>query len=158
MNNLVVNGLITRTIDFAGNGLEILKADLRFGVSAEEQVINRLNVAFKDDIVGTKELYQDPQKRWDAESMIDKTKYEIKTRRNTLNKYPTTIIPVHKTEVGGRIVFVFNFTDKLSYIVYDAQRFSEYEIKDIRAVRKGGHYTLLPHYCIPVGDLTILDI
>lgn len=146
------------SVSFSSLNLNGLNADIFFGVSAEEKVINKLSVYLKDDIVKTSELYDDPFKRWDAESLKDQTKYEIKTRRNALNKYPTTIIPVHKTEVGGRIVFVFNFTDKLSYIVYDEQRFSEYEVKDIRAVRRGGHYTLLPHYCIPVKDLTILDI
>ena len=58
------------------------------------------------------------------------TKYEIKSRRNTYSAFPTIMILVQKTEIifSDRIVFVFNFTDELYYIVYDKEKFANYEI------------------------------
>ena len=153
MNNLVVNGLITRTYDCAGNGLEILNADLLFGLSAEEKVINKLSVKFNEPIKKTEDQYC----RYDAVGETG-TKYEIKTRRNRMNAFADTIIPVHKTGVEGRLVFVFNFTDKLAYIVYNEDEFREFKISDISAVRKGGVRTSIPHYHIPIARLTLLDI
>jgi len=152
INNLVVNGMITRTVDCAGNGLEILNADLAFGLSAEDKVINQLSKNFNESIKKT-----DQYCKYDALGETG-TKYEIKTRRNRMRQYPDTIIPVHKTTVEGRLVFVFNFTDKLAYIVYNETDFRGFEIREISAVRRGGIRTTLPHYCIPVEKLTVLDI
>jgi hypothetical protein len=97
-----------------------------------------------------------PYSRWDARS--ETTKYEIKSRRNTHDKYPTTLIPVDKTIVAGRLVFVFNFRDKLTYIVYDKEKFNKYEIRDIEAYRKNGVKTLKPHYHINIEDLTEINL
>jgi hypothetical protein len=141
MDNLVVNGLA------------ILKADLEFGLSAEQKVIEKLSQGFNEEIKKT----EDPYCRYDAVGSTG-TKYEIKTRRNTMRKYPTTIIPVHKTIVSGRLVFVFCFLDCLAYIVYNENDFRRYPVSDISAVRRGGVRTTLPHYHIPVEDLTVLDI
>lgn len=153
MNNLVVNGLIRRAVDCAGNGLEILNADLVFGLSAEEKVINQLSLKFNENIKKTEDQYC----RYDALGESG-TKYEIKTRRVRMNAYPDTIIPVHKTAVEGRLVFVFNFTDKLAYIVYNETDFRGYKISNVSAVRKGGVRTSIPHYHIPIDRLLVLDI
>lgn len=153
-NNLVVNGLITRTIDCRGNGLEVLNADLAFGLPKEEGVIRTLGKYFNESIEKAKNQYS----RYDASS--ETTKYEIKSRRNTYSAFPTTIIPVDKTESvkDSRLVFVFNFSNGLYYIVYDKEQFAKYEIKDIRAFRKNGIQTLKPHYMINIEDLIAINI
>ena len=56
-SNLVVNGLITRATDLAGNGLEILNADLAYGLPKENLVISRLSEYFNEKI--DKAEYQD---------------------------------------------------------------------------------------------------
>lgn len=152
-NNLVVNGLIRKTIDPAGNELHILNADLLFGLSAEEKVINKLSVKFNEPIKKTEDQYC----RYDAIGDSG-TKYEIKSRRNRMTAFADTIIPVHKTAVEGRLLFVFAFTDKLAYIVYNAEEFSRFRISDITAVRRGGLRTSIPHYHIPIDRLVVLDI
>lgn len=152
-NNLVVNGVITRTTDPAGNELHILNADLLFGLSAEEKVINKLSVSFNETIKKTEDEFC----RYDAVGTTG-TKYEIKSRRNRMFAYPDTIIPVHKTRVEGRLVFVFNFTDKLAYIVYNEEEFRAFKVSNISAVRKGGIRTSIPHYHIPIAKLVVLDI
>jgi hypothetical protein len=152
-NNLVVNGLISNVIDSAGNGLTILNADLLFGLSAEEKVINKLSVKFNEPIKKTEEQYC----RYDAVGESG-TKYEIKTRRNKMFAFPDTIIPLHKASVTGRLVFVFNFTDKLAYIEYNETKFREFKVSNISAIRKGGVRTSIPHFHIPINQLTVLDI
>jgi hypothetical protein len=153
-SNLVVNGLITRATDLAGNGLEILNADLAFGLPREDAVITRLSDYFNERI--NRAEYQFSP--FDASS--ETTKYEIKSRRNKYEAYPTTIIPVDKTEriKGDRLVFVFNFTDGLYYIVYSKETFAKYSIQEVEAVRSRGVRTLKPHYFIPIGDLIQIKI
>lgn len=147
-----VNGMLFTT-DIGGNGLEILKADLDYGLPKEDPVIKRLSEYFNENV--EKETYQ--YSPFDAFS--ETTKYEIKSRRNRYLQYPTTIIPVDKTQrIQGRLVFVFNFTDGLYYIVYDKEAFAKYEIRDVEAVRKGGIRTLKPHFFIPIKDLIQISI
>jgi len=148
-----VNGLISNVIDSAGNGLAILNADLLFGLSAEEKVINKLSVRFNEPIKKTEDQFC----KYDAVGESG-TKYEIKTRRNKMNAFPDTIIPLHKTGVNGRLVFVFNFIDKLAYIEYNETKFREFKVRDISAIRKGGIRTSIPHFHIPINELTVLDI
>jgi len=129
----------------------LIQKDRDFGLPQEWTVISKLSVHFEEPIEPEKNKYS----KWDASSPT--TKYEIKSRRNPYKQYPTTIIPVDKTEVQGRLVFVFNFTNGLYYIVYEKEKFSQYEIKDIPAFRTGGR-TLKPHYMIPIEDLTEIKI
>lgn len=154
MNNLVVNGLIERTTDCAGNNLELLKRDVLFGTALEYPVIDKLSKYFGEEVKKVQYEYSP----FDAFS--DTTKYEIKSRRNRYLQYPTTIIAVDKTLriKGDRIVFVFHYTDGLYYIIYDPSQFAKYEIREVEAIRKGGVRTLKPHYHIPVKDLIRINI
>jgi len=152
-NNLVVNGLIRNVRDCAGNELAVLNADLLFGLSAEEKVINKLSVKFNEGIKKTEDQYC----RYDAVGETG-TKYEIKTRRNRMNAFADTIIPVHKTAVEGRLVFVFAFTDHLAYILYEPVKFKNYRVSNITAVRRGGIRTSIPHIHIPIQDLIMIEI
>jgi len=133
------------------NGLTVLRNDLDWGIPLEPQVISKLSVHFQEPI-----QQEDRYSKWDASSPT--TKYEIKSRRNPYNAYPTTIIPIDKTEVKGRLVFVFNFEDGLYYIVYDKAQFDKYEIRDIPAFRAYGKRTLKPHYLIDIDDLIRIEI
>ena len=151
MSSLVVNGVLTPTqlFDCAGNRLDIINADLAFGVPKESSIIKTLSKYFNESVEKANYKYCP----FDAESKL--TKYEIKSRRNTYSAFPTTIIPVDKTEriSGDRLVFVFNFIDGLYYIVHHKETFAEYEVKDIKAYRNGGVQTYKPHYMIPIEDL-----
>jgi hypothetical protein len=157
MNNLVVNGLITRTTDCGGNELEILNADLAFGLPKEDPVLDKLRKHFEEEIA--KSTYQ----YCPHDGFSKTTEYEMKSRRNRYNQYPTTIIPCSKVRnmKRDRLVFVFNFTDGLYYIEYNKERFAKYEIKMVEAVRKRNGVvgkTLEPHFYIPIGDLTSINI
>jgi hypothetical protein len=157
MNNLVVNGLITRTTDCAGNDLEILNADLAFGLPREDPVLEKLRIHFEEEIA--KSTYQYAP----HDGFSKTTEYEIKSRRNRYNQYPTTIVPVSKVRdmKRDRLVFVFNFTDGLYYCEYDKDRFAKYNIKMVEAVRKRGGVvgkTIEPHFEIPIKELIHINI
>lgn len=59
----------------------------------------------------------------------DECFYELKTRTNTLNKYPTTLIGRNKIEANKDIILIFKYTDCLTYINYNKELFDTFEIK-----------------------------
>ena len=119
--------------------------DLKFGLSKEQQVIDRLKSHFGDETILKTEdkfcLYDAVGKDF---------KYEIKSRRNSKTAYPTTIIPCHKAIPDT--IFVFNFTDKICYIKYDVDLFNTFTTQMIYADR----YNATPpslHFHIPIDKL-----
>jgi hypothetical protein len=85
---------------------------------------------------------------------------ELKTRTNTKDKYPTTMIPLSKVKIAESnpdktYYFAFKFVDGIYYIQYKKDVFDTYEVKE------GGRWDRgrpeLNQYCyIPVADLTNL--
>jgi hypothetical protein len=142
--------------DLAGNvppcGIKILNDDIEFGTKYELPVIDLLANHFGENIAKTTDRYA----AYDAFSTT--TKYEIKSRRNKYAAYPTTIVAVNKTRTEGRLVFVFHYTDGLYYIEYDPVKFSKYEVRNVSAIRSFGKRTETPHFFIPIGDLTHINI
>lgn len=127
--------------------------DLSYGKQSEDEVIEDLNREFGDIFRHTKEIYGKGNYNYDFEGSLG-LKIELKTRRNTKDKYETTIIPKHKTECGDKSpdVYVFRFTDGLYYVRYDRELFDSYEVKDV-VYRRIGRIDKKPHYHIRVSDL-----
>lgn len=140
-----------RTTNLTPNQVS-LNSDYSFGVSQEQFVINKMIKYFGEEIQKTTERYC----AYDFTSPT--TKYELKSRRISSTAYPTTIIACDKARVEGRLVFLFNFTDGLFYIVFDLEKFAKYEVKKVSAIRSGGLRTAKPHYFINTKDLTKIDI
>ena len=134
------------------NGLSVLNNDIAFGTGLECPVIEKLSVHFGETINKAEDKYSP----FDAYS--ENTKYEIKSRRNRYDQYPTTIIACDKTRTKGRLVFVFHFTDGLYYIEYNEEKFRKFEIKPVSAVRAGGVRTLKDHFFIPIECLERINI
>ncbi len=127
--------------------------DLKFGLDKEQSVLEKLRLVFNDPTI---EKTAGKFCSWDFESKGTGCKWELKSRRNTKDKYPTTIIPVHKGK-DGDIYFCFGFTDGLYYIKYDRERFSKYNVRTIKIYRTGKYDPPTDHYEIPVGDLTLIQ-
>ena len=73
-----------------------LANDLKFGLSNEELILPCLKTYWNDDtILNTKGIYGDEYFPYDFENEKGWS-WEVKSRRNSKTKYPTTILPVHK--------------------------------------------------------------
>ena len=132
--------------------LRTLNNDIAFGLQSEQNLMNTLASQFGADIQKTTYKYC-PYDFYTANHKI-----ELKTRRCKSSTYPTTIIPVKKTQQEGNLVFVFCFTDKICYINYDKDQFSKYKVEDIEYVRAYGHITKASHIHIPIEDLTEIEM
>jgi hypothetical protein len=132
--------------------------DLKFGLSKEEPVRQLLKTKFteEEDIINTKDLYNDEFCKFDYEGITTKRRYEVKSRTNKKYQFPTTILPVHKitteTTKNG-LYIIFNFTDKCSYIIYDKNVFDNFETKIFKIYRDGKYDPPTLHFLIPVNIL-----
>ncbi len=130
--------------------------DLNFGLSNEEPIRQLLIKYFNEDIINTKDLCNDIYCKYDYEGTTTMSKYELKSRKNNKNKYPTTIIPVHKINsetINNGLYFIFNFTDKCSYIKYDKKLFKTFSTRLIKLNRFDKYDLPTTHYEIPINLL-----
>ena len=128
-----------------------LSNDIKFGLSNEIPVIDKLKEYFQEDIIKINDKYCP----YDAQS--PNCKYEIKTRRNKYSTYPTTLITVKKVDTKGKLRFVFSFTDGLYYIEYEKELFDTFEIKDVEYNRSGCVVKPVSHIFIPIIHLIPLE-
>jgi len=133
-----------------------LKNDLTYGMKREEEVFPLIQHNWKDEvnILNTKIRFKNEYHKYDFESDGGSI-WEVKSRRNKKNAYPTTIIPFHKTMTTEKpYYFVFNFTDKCCYIEYDAEKFKTFSTRMISCFRQGASSAPILHYEIPIELLT----
>ena len=87
----------------------IIEHDYQFGRNKEGEVLDKMNDFFKDNIKQTSE-------RYDTKDYCgEKYKYELKSRRNKYNAFPTTIIPTDKIKEGNE--YVFYSISQMDYII-----------------------------------------
>ena len=98
------------------------KKDYSFGLGKENEILPIITTFFDRDIKKSKNNFD----KYDFED--DKYKYELKSRNNEYNKYPTTIICNDKV-ITDKLIFLFNFTDGLYYIKYSKSKFDNFEKK-----------------------------
>jgi hypothetical protein len=134
------------------DGMKILNRDINYGTELEIPIIKRMEDYFGEVISKAEDRFSP----FDAYS--DNTKYEIKSRRNRYEAFPTTIISCDKTRTKGRLIFVFHFTNGLFFIEYKEEIFQQFQIQNVAAVRKGGLRTLKPHYFIPIERLIKINV
>lgn len=131
------------------------KADKEFGDLKEIAMMSKLKQFFKNETIkSTKDLYpNDPFCKWDFED-DNGIKWELKSRRNTYQTYPTTILPCHKRPTGtGLFNFVFQFTDGDYYIPYDEMLFNTFKTRMIKIYRAGKYDPPTLHWEIPITFL-----
>ena len=138
--------------------------DIRFGTIAEVDVMAKIKDYFQyeddtneDDIKSTKEKGLGDYCRWDYES-ADGSRWEVKTRRNKRNAYPTTIIGFDKVvkNLPYRQMYIFNFIDGCCYIEYDEEVWKDFDTSMRKPnYRSGDNYRVATkHYEIPIELLT----
>lgn len=114
------------------------------GKMSEATVLPILKEYFKRDIIPT------TQKMCAHDYFCKDYTYELKTRTNSMHCYGTTLIGANKLVPNS--ILVFQFTDKLAYIEYDAKKFSNYQTKVL--YKYGPPVT---NVLIPIEHLTVID-
>tara|TARA_R110001606_G_scaffold161672_1_gene305607 strand:+ start:541 stop:948 length:408 start_codon:yes stop_codon:yes gene_type:complete len=87
----------------------------------------------------------------------EKVNYELKSRTNKIKQYPTTMITRNKVEgndANKDLILLFNYTDCLAYIEYEAEQFKQYTTESFS--RLGASWDEKPHLYIPVEHLKII--
>jgi hypothetical protein len=121
--------------------------DYVFGKEKEIEILEKLKIKFNDNIVQIEDRYS----KFDFKG--DKYYYELKSRNNTYNKFPSTIIPKSKI-VCDNIIFLFNFTDGLYYIRYSAKKFSAFECRPFKRIQRTDYNDIEQlYYFIPIEKL-----
>lgn len=123
--------------------------DYEFGKKEENSVLPIISNFFNREIKQTEKQY-DPYDFYD-----DNYIYEMKSRKNTYSRYPTTIITTNKFNKDKKQILLFNFTDGLYYIEYDTEKFSKYEKQMFS--RAGFKWDEKEHIYIPIADLQLIS-
>jgi hypothetical protein len=126
----------------------MFKKDYSFGVQKEVELLPILRKFFSDDTI----IQLDKHNIFDYKG--DDKYIELKSRNNSYNKYPTTMIGYNKIkkalEVDEEVYFVFNFTDAIYYYQFDRDK--ELEIKQ-GGRNDRGRPEIKDYYFIPIEIL-----
>jgi len=95
------------------------KEDYQYGMIKELEVLDIIKKYFDRDINKSIDRY------CNYDFYDDKFTYELKSRRNKYDTYPTTMIP--ELKLKKRTILLFNFLDGLYYIKYKKNKFEEFE-------------------------------
>jgi hypothetical protein len=125
------------------------KNSYNYGKQMEQKVLPVIRSYFNQDIQASVSDFA-RHDFFDEEQL-----YELKSRTNPLRKYPTTMITENKmTDIDKPLMLLFNFTDCLAYIKYDAETFKQYEKKSFS--RANVDWDEKPHLYIPIEHLSVI--
>ncbi len=127
----------------------MFQRDYQYGIQQQTALLPQLEAFFKDDLKETTNKFA----KYDYEGKT--TSYELKSRNNAKDTYPTTCLPADKIcpSHQKKQVYLFNFTDGLYYITYDKELFDTFEKKPFRRYRMGVNDVEKPYLYIPVDSL-----
>ena len=127
--------------------------DYEFGTMCEDKVLDILNKHF-----GVDGEIRKSEGRYCSYDFISKHKcYELKSRTNEYDKYPTTMLGLDKC-CRDNLTFLFNFTDGLYYINYDEELFATFEKKKFKRKDRIDKRDVEKNYLfIPIQHLTKLE-
>jgi len=124
----------------------------KYGKAQEVRIHPVIKAFFDRDIQHTQGQYD----KYDFYD--DKTNYEVKSRTNPYNKYPTTMITMNKCcrcDKGKNLILLFNFTDGLYYIEFDEEKFRGYQKQLFSRLQE--EWDEKEHVYIPIADLTLIQ-
>jgi len=122
--------------------------DFEYGAIQEKKVLPMINEYFKRDIKKFENRYD----KYDF--FDDEYVYELKSRFNCKDKFPTTMITMNKLTENKKIILLFNFQDCLTYIEYDKDKFDKYDTQLFSRAKLVGD--LKEHIYIDINDLTLI--
>jgi hypothetical protein len=127
-----------------------LAIDLTYGLKKEKDIITTLSTFFEKDLLKTTDHFCN----YDFTTNENDLTIELKSRRNTMTAYPTTLLPIHKVNDRENLYFVFHFIDKLAYIKYEKEVFDTFKTCYITA---RGRDKGAMHYLIDVSLLKSIE-
>jgi len=123
--------------------------DYLFGTEKQKEVLPKIINHFKRNIKENMGQYA----KFDFED--DLFNYELKSRKNNLNKYPDTMITMNKLLSAQKgLILLFNFTDHLAYIEYDEALFSTFKTQNFSRAKLD--WDKKEHIFIPINLLTVI--
>ena len=132
--------------------ISLLQKDLDYGEGKEQTLKEKL-----EHYIGSPLVKQPYNAIFDYYSEESKIYLELKSRRNTKNKYPTTMVGYNKIVEANKLIrdgytifFAFQFTDKLC--------FYKYTDENENWIQKGGRVDrgrpeIKKYYFIPISSL-----
>lgn len=126
--------------------------DYKYGIQQEEKILPLLREKFGEGLAPKPDRYS----RYDY--YTDSAIFELKSRTNKKDQYPTTLITCNKVVEGLNkdIYFLFNFIDELCYIKYDPELFSKFDRKPFsRNFRKEDEKD---YFYIPIQHLETIKV
>jgi len=120
----------------------------QYGKKKEQMVLPIIREHFLREI----QIYPEKYSKFDFFDNI--YQYELKSRTNTLNKYPTTMITYNKCVDDSKLILLFNFLDCLAFIEYEKKKFDLYDKQMFSRANIVSDEK--EHVFIPITDLTII--
>ena len=129
------------------------KNDYLVGKTQEITVLEQINKFFEDDIKQSNDKY------CSYDFIGTKYIYELKSRNNLMNAYPTTIIGGDKIIDDRKQIFLFKFLDGLYYIKKNNKLFKTFVKEDFVRNKRSDFIDMKKQYIfIPVDKLTKIDV
>ena len=131
----------------------IFQRDLDYGFKAEDDLFSKIKENYGENICKTA---KNCRVDYESEDVL----IELKSRRNTYSKYPTTMISKSKIDYmlksGKKSICLFNFTDGVYNIEITENIVRQFEL------REGGRWDrgrpeMSQYYYIPIELLKILQ-
>ena len=126
--------------------------DYNFGKMKEAEALSMIQNYFNDD-----SIYQTTERYNPYDYIGRDAVYDIKSRTNTYNRYPTTLLKCYhldKKPADKDLIFLFYFTDGLYYIKYDKKLFDTFQINELKRGFRVGKVDLHElHLLIPINNL-----
>ena len=123
--------------------------DNRRGLIEQGKVLPIIREFFKKDIIEI----ENTKSPFDYE--CSKYFYELKTRTNPKDKYPTTLISKNKIGGSKKSILLFKYTDCLCYIKYKKELFDTFEIKRFDRNVKSSNKS--EYIYIPIEHLKVIE-
>jgi len=144
---------VVRIIFLYSSNKMSIKQDLSFGFQREDELFSKMKDKYGENIRKT-----NAKCRVDYES--EDVEVELKSRRNTYNKYPTTMISKGKIDYmmnnNKRSFCAFCFTDGLYHIEITPETISKFQLREGGRWDRGRAEVSL-YYYIPIKMLELVE-
>lgn len=132
------------------------KMQLKYGRDLELEVLEKIKIAFDSRDIKI------PKNKFSLFNFIDdknQVLYELKSRTNKYEAYPTTMIQESKVlNTTYKQIFLFQFTDGLYYIEYEPTLFNKFEKKSYSQYRSDKVDVDKLYFYIPIEELKFVSM